>query len=164
MVLRQYNELFEKQIDQFRAYSIGGRLVGICQKNPSFILGSFTVNQLSKIKELNDIIYTKICELQPKPLTKKPEFVFDCYCNPSGHSIFIFSIEPFHIHALSLFTEEQLRLHYEKGKETPKTKMVEHESQLKQIDLSLYRSGRELIESENAKEWAQFLEGRGNEE
>lgn len=42
--------------------------------------------------------------------------------------------------------------------------MVEHESQLKQIDLSLYRSGRELIESENAKEWAQFLEGRGNEE
>lgn len=42
--------------------------------------------------------------------------------------------------------------------------MVEHESQLKQIDLSLYRSGRELIESANAKEWAQFLEGRGNEE
>lgn len=49
ILLRRYDELFEKELDEFRAYSIGGCLVGICQKNPSYVAGAMTENQISKI-------------------------------------------------------------------------------------------------------------------
>jgi hypothetical protein len=54
---------------------------------------------------------------------------------------------------LSLFTEQQLREYAQLDKQMPIIRMVEHEHQLKTIDLSEYRAGSELKHFENVKQW-----------
>ena len=67
------------------------------------------------------------------------------------------AVEPFHIHGLSLFTEDELKQHFAKNKAKPLIRMAETEAQLKDTDLSQYRPGSELQNFQNVKEWISFM-------
>lgn len=51
--------------------------------------------------------------------------MIDLYCSPNGKETKIFAIEPFHIHGLSLFTEDELKQHFDKNKTKPLIRMAE---------------------------------------
>lgn len=49
LVLKRYYGDLEEGIDQFRVYVLEGQLVGLCQKDPSFLGTHPTTNQLQAI-------------------------------------------------------------------------------------------------------------------
>lgn len=58
MILRKYDSDLESGNDQFRVYSISGKVIGICQKQPSFLAGLPSINQIQKMKHVAETIHT----------------------------------------------------------------------------------------------------------
>lgn len=86
LVLRRYHAHFEEGIDQFRAYVLSGQLVGVCQKDPSFLGSHPTTNQLTAIKHCQSDLE------QAFGPHLESEYVFDVYCSPNGKEVRVFSL------------------------------------------------------------------------
>ena len=59
-MVRSYRSLFERQLDEFRVYVIEGKMRGMCQKNPSFLSGKATMNQITKGEEISQLVSKKM--------------------------------------------------------------------------------------------------------
>lgn len=99
IILKEYVDYLDNGNDQFRVYVFEGSCVGICQKITNFIGTSPTVNQIEAIKKCSE-------ELKCVLLNHVKSCVFEVYVSPNGKQLKIISIEPFYIHALSLFNEQ----------------------------------------------------------
>ena len=51
-------------VDEFRVYVIAGKMRGMCQKNPSFLAGKATLNQVTKAEEISQLIMLKVEQSQ----------------------------------------------------------------------------------------------------
>lgn len=73
-------------MDKFRVYVLEGQLVGVCQKDPSFLGTHPTTNQLNAISRCkSDLDHAFSHQLEK-------DYVFDVYCPANGKEVRVFSV------------------------------------------------------------------------